>query len=751
MGNTMAKQQPEPGLGLQKFRLLRVIGRGSFGKVRIVEHRSTNKTYALKYINKATCIAMKAHANTLRERDMLEEIDHTFVVNLRFSFQDDFAMFMVMDLMIGGDLRFHIMRRRFFEGVIKFWIAEVACALRHLHAVHHIVHRDVKPDNILMDHNGHVALTDFNIATRIVDNVLHYAVAGTANYMAPEVVAGTGYTYSVDWWSLGVVLYECVYGRRPFRHKKNTDALRRALLYEEIQFPLVADVQVSYDCISAMRGLLTKDPVERLGCGPNGFETLKSHPFFASIDWAELEARQTPPPFVPNNDLSNFDISHDLEEMLLEPEPLLDISRRRTTAKRSKPPEHSTPEYRHIAENFAAFDYAEYEQFKAYLDVHGSISALAMEDARAASIGTASDTTMAQPMLANIKLDDRPIINLDSQSTLSYSVTLSRSRTVLQQQQTIVTNSPDLPNDASNYAATQSSLRQRISDARRGSCGARDRQPSDVRTPGPATVLSSTASSSCATMAQPAEPVLAPHPGTLEPPSIVPIDILTWNQLLPSQRQLAHRYCIKMAHDRLRQSATLSSQQPKHNRKDSNLYNFPKLTARSSGPVVASHRYTPSASARVQYNPAQPQTDVKDPLKRNSTELLTAKEKRISLLKRQLSVDNVASMNMSNHAANYMSLDMNVGDMGTGILPPLFKMSDNLDVSVFSTHEEDKSHYYQNQPLPPPPKPVAASSSHSLARVSLSDAPQCPLPPPPSSDDMYYPPPLAVSNFSSVL
>ncbi|KAJ2408048.1 hypothetical protein J3F80_002374 [Coemansia sp. RSA 2526] len=739
MGNTMAKQQPEQGLGLQKFRLLRVIGRGSFGKVRIVEHRSTNKTYALKYINKATCITMKAHANTLRERDMLEEIDHTFIVNLRFSFQDDFAMFMVMDLMIGGDLRFHIMRRRFFEGVIKFWIAEVACALRHLHAVHRIVHRDVKPDNILMDHNGHVALTDFNIATRIVDGVPHYAVAGTANYMAPEVVAGTGYTYSVDWWSLGVVLYECVYGRRPFRHKKNTDSLRRALLYEEIQFPLVADVQVSYDCISAMRGLLTKDPAERLGCGPNGFETLKSHPFFASINWAELEARQTPPPFVPNNDLSNFDISHDLEEMLLDPEPLVDTSRRRAV-KRSKPPEHSTPEYRHIAESFAAFDYAEYEQFKAYLDAHGSISALAMEDARAASIGTASDTTMAQPMLANIKLDDRPIINLDSQSTLSYSVTLSRSRTVLQQQQTIVTNSSDLGVDASNYAA-QSTLRQRISDARRrNSSGARDRQPSDVRTPGPTTVLSSTASSSCTTMAQPVEPILAPHPGTLEPPSIVPIDILTWNQLLPSQRHLAHRYCVKMAHDLLRQSATISSQQPKQKRKDSSLYNFPKLNARSSGPTVASHRYTPSASARVQYNPALSQP--KDH-KRNSAELLTAKEKRISLLKRQLSVDNVA--NLGDHTA-YMSLDMNVNDMG--VLPPLFKLSDNLD-SVYSTHEEDKSHYYQNQPLPPPPSNELASSGHNSAQVSLSDAPQCPLPPPPAG--MYYPPPLAVTNFSSVL
>ncbi|KAJ1891259.1 hypothetical protein LPJ71_007668, partial [Coemansia sp. S17] len=94
MGNSLTKQLPEPGLGLHKFRLLRVIGRGSFGKVRIVEHRDSNKAYALKYISKATCIRMKAHSNTVRERDMLEEIDHPFVVNLRFSFQDEFSMFM---------------------------------------------------------------------------------------------------------------------------------------------------------------------------------------------------------------------------------------------------------------------------------------------------------------------------------------------------------------------------------------------------------------------------------------------------------------------------------------------------------------------------------------------------------------------------------------------------------------------------------------------------------------------------------
>ncbi|KAJ2089780.1 hypothetical protein IW138_003236 [Coemansia sp. RSA 986] len=436
MGNSLAKQQNGTGLGLglHKFRLLRVIGRGSFGKVRIVEHRGTGKTYALKYINKATCISMKAQNNTVRERDMLEEIDHPFVVNLRFSFQDEYTLYMVMDLMIGGDLRFHMMRRRFVEGVIRFWVAELACAINYLHTTHAIVHRDIKPDNILMDHHGHVALTDFNIATRVRgNNSLHYAVAGTANYMAPEVVSGIGYTYSVDWWSLGVVMYECVYGKRPFRHRKNGDELKRALMYEEIQFPIIADVQVSYDCISAMRALLTKDPAQRIG-----FEGIKAHPFFSAINWDRLEAKQLDPPFAPSTDQSNFDISHDLEEMLLEPEPL-DPRKRSAMRKNRTPPEHDTPEYHGLSRHFAAFDYIEYEHFRRFLEENGSIS-----DDRAKCL----------------TLDNRPFGSNDE-----------------------------------------------------GYMG-----------------------------------------GTLEPPRCVPIDILTWNQLFPEQRSLAHRYCNKMAHDSRKRS-----------------------------------------------------------------------------------------------------------------------------------------------------------------------------------------------------
>ncbi|KAJ2785142.1 hypothetical protein H4R18_000730 [Coemansia javaensis] len=784
MGNAIAKQAAEEGLGLHKFRLLRVIGRGSFGKVRIVEHRATGRRYALKYIGKAACISNRSHTNALRERDMLEEIEHPYVVNLRFSFQDEYTMFMVMDLMGGGDLRFHIMRRRFFEGVIRFWIAELACALHHLHSVHGIVHRDVKPDNILMDHEGHVALTDFNIATKIVGDQPHYAVAGTANYMAPEVVSGVGYTYSVDWWSLGVVMYECVYGRRPFRHKKNTDDLKRALLYEEIQFPIVADVQVTYDCISAMRAFLNKDPHLRLGCGASGYADIKAHPFFASLDWDRIEARQLSPPFVPAADLSNFDISHDLEEMLLEPEPLADSGGRgrhhRAGGKRARAPaEHASPEYRALSDSFATFDYIEYEQFRAYLEVHGSISALAIEDARSeAAAVRPSGATLCPPPLSQMRLDDRPIINLDAQSTLSYSVTMARGHGVIQQQQPVVVShaqasavsaSPGegLAGGGGGVSLQAPSLRQRLSDAkRRGSSGAHRGSDSGRAPPARGAGSLSTCSSATTIPAAAyaaAEPRLAMQqqqqqqqqpvamvPGTLEPPAIVPIDILAWNQLLPAQRALAYRYCVKMARERRRRlpPADPRAAAPVQRPRGSNMHEFPRLAARSRAADHApqSGSYTPpppplllQSQSQSHSRPAK-QSAASQGLarRRGSSDLLgAAADMRIAALRRQLSADSLAA------PAAIMSLDMHVDATAAAAA--------TADASrAPTTHRpsdgDDEDHcFYRNQPLPPPPPPIAdhvpLAGNSCLAHMSLADAPTGPLPPPPPPPQSAYPQP----------
>ncbi|XP_035748664.1 serine/threonine-protein kinase 32C [Egretta garzetta] len=169
--------------------------------------------YAMKYMNKQQCIERDEVRNVFRELEILQEIEHVFLVNLWYSFQDEEDMFMVVDLLLGGDLRYHLQQNvQFTEETVKLYICEMALALDYLRS-QHIIHRDVKPDNILLDEQGHAHLTDFNIATIIRDGERATALAGTKPYMAPEIFhsflnGGTGYSFEVDWWSLGIMAYE---------------------------------------------------------------------------------------------------------------------------------------------------------------------------------------------------------------------------------------------------------------------------------------------------------------------------------------------------------------------------------------------------------------------------------------------------------------------------------------------------------------------------------------------------------------
>jgi serine/threonine kinase 32 len=195
--------------------LLRSVGKGAFGKVRLVQHKGTKKLYALKYINKEKCLQMHAVDNILSERRLLEQIDFNLIVNLRYAFQDDENLFMVLDLMLGGDLRFHLDRLGYLpEEHVQFYAAQLALSLRYLHS-RNIIHRDLKPDNILLDERGHAHLTDFNIAVRLSRQRKRplMSVAGSLAYISPEILQKQGYTYSVDWWSLGIVIYELLYGK----------------------------------------------------------------------------------------------------------------------------------------------------------------------------------------------------------------------------------------------------------------------------------------------------------------------------------------------------------------------------------------------------------------------------------------------------------------------------------------------------------------------------------------------------------
>ncbi|KIY67968.1 kinase-like protein [Cylindrobasidium torrendii FP15055 ss-10] len=337
-------------VNLNFFDLHRAIGRGAFGKVRVVEHKKTKKLYALKYIDKAQCLRQKAVANVIQERRLLEEIDNAFVVNLRFAFQDDENCFFVIDLMLGGDLRFHLERKGSIpEEVVKFWIAELSCGLEYLHKKK-IVHRDLKPDNVLLDSKGHAHITDFNVAIHYSERRLHTSIAGSMAYMAPQVVGKKGYSWEADWWSLGVTAYELLFHKRPF-DGKNAERMTHSILKDTVKFPETSEV--TQECVQAMKGFIERDVSVRLGCrNKNGIDDIKSHPWFASIDWAVLERKEAVPPFVPDMKHANFDVSHELDEFLMVEKPLTHTKRKANTDL-----DKLRPELRQLEEQFTVYDF----------------------------------------------------------------------------------------------------------------------------------------------------------------------------------------------------------------------------------------------------------------------------------------------------------------------------------------------------------------------------------------------------------
>ncbi|KAG1459014.1 hypothetical protein G6F55_005012 [Rhizopus delemar] len=305
---------------LRHFYLLRVIGKGAFGKVRIVQHKSDLSEYALKYVNKAKCIELNAVQNILTERTILELIDYPLVVNLYYAFHDDENLFMVLDLMLGGDLRFHLdSYGRFNELQVRFYIAELILSISYIHT-QNIIHRDIKPENILLDARGHAHLHDFNIATQLTSSrPYRQNRAGSLAYMAPEIISGKKYSKTVDWWSLGIMAYELLFRKRPFSGS-TSEEIQQSIINDMLVFP--DDIHISLDCEDVIKGLLTKEPKDRLGYGEEGLKRLKSHSWFQGLDWHELETKKAQSPYIPNNDSPNYDAVHELEELLCEEDPL---------------------------------------------------------------------------------------------------------------------------------------------------------------------------------------------------------------------------------------------------------------------------------------------------------------------------------------------------------------------------------------------------------------------------------------------
>lgn len=293
-------------LTINDFDLLKVIGKGSFGKVMQVRKKDTGRIYALKTIRKAHIVSRSEVTHTLAERTVLAQVNNPFIVPLKFSFQNAEKLYLVLAFVNGGELFYHLQREgRFNEERSRFYAAELLCALEHLHQFN-VIYRDLKPENILIDYVGHIALCDFGLCKlNMAEGETTNTFCGTPEYLAPELLLGHGYQKTVDWWTLGVLLYEMLSGLPPF-YSENTNEMYQKILSDPLRF----GDEISPDARSLLTGLLTRDPQQRLGV--TGAESIKSHPFFAKhIDFKKLMQKKIQPPFKPNvesaADTSNFD------------------------------------------------------------------------------------------------------------------------------------------------------------------------------------------------------------------------------------------------------------------------------------------------------------------------------------------------------------------------------------------------------------------------------------------------------------
>ena len=281
-------------ISLDDFKTLKILGKGSFGKVYLVKNINTDKIYAMKVLDKQFVVQKKQISHTKTERIALEKLKHPFIVKLRYAFQDIKNLYFITEFLPGGELFFHLRKNSGYkEKEVKFYMSQVLLALEFMHNNNYI-YRDLKPENIMIDREGNIKLTDFGLSKIMKPNETTHTMCGTAEYLAPEILFGQGYDKTCDWFSFGVVIFELFCGYHPFRSKNKkidpTIYLRKTYIPDK----------VGKDAKDLIEKLFVNNPKKRLGY--NSADEVKNHPFFKDIDFKKVLNKEYKPPFVPKLD-----------------------------------------------------------------------------------------------------------------------------------------------------------------------------------------------------------------------------------------------------------------------------------------------------------------------------------------------------------------------------------------------------------------------------------------------------------------
>ncbi|EON97408.1 putative serine threonine-protein kinase cot-1 protein [Phaeoacremonium minimum UCRPA7] len=333
----------------ENYTTVKIIGKGAFGEVKLVQKKADSKVYAMKSLIKTEMFKKDQLAHVRAERDILAESDSPWVVKLYTTFQDANFLYMLMEFLPGGDLMTMLIKYEIFsEDITRFYIAEIVLAIEAVHKLG-FIHRDIKPDNILLDRGGHVKLTDFGLSTgfhKLHDNnyyqqllqgksnrprdrnsiaidqinltvsnraqindwrrsrrLMAYSTVGTPDYIAPEIFTGHGYSFDCDWWSLGTIMFECLVGWPPFCAEDSHDTYRKIVNWRQsLYFP--DDIQLGVEAENLIRSLICNTE-NRLG--RSGAHEIKSHSFFRGVEFDSL--RRIRAPFEPRL-TSNIDTTY---------------------------------------------------------------------------------------------------------------------------------------------------------------------------------------------------------------------------------------------------------------------------------------------------------------------------------------------------------------------------------------------------------------------------------------------------------